>query len=145
MTELNKENQEVEEEETEEQSEEEILTEEQLETAREVEHYQAKIEALDEQLNEYRAESITEKKREEMRAMNYTDEQIERYIDHIEGETDADIKESVFKIALEIPPRDNFGDPGLMNAAKDKPKTVDKEDVGRSAIRRILDAGKIRL
>ncbi|MDY0409966.1 hypothetical protein [Paracerasibacillus soli] len=106
-------------------AEEEIYSEEELEVEREIAHYQTKIEALDDKLAQYRADSIADKKRQEMRAVNYTDAQIERYLSHVEGETDAEIKASILELTTEIPPRDNYGDPSAMNGAKQKPTHAD--------------------
>lgn len=117
--------------------EDEILTDEQLEEAREVESYKAKIEALDEKLAEFRANSIADIKREKMRAMNYNDEQVERYLSHIEGETVEEIKRSVLELTLDIPPPDNFADPSAFNGAKQRPASVDHSEIGRKAFERV--------
>src|SRR5690625_3855913 len=51
--------------------------------------YQTKIEELDAQLSEYRADSLDAFRRNEMKSMHYTDEQVERYSKHVTGETEA--------------------------------------------------------
>src|SRR5699024_7522944 len=101
--------------------------------------YTAKIEALDEQLNAYRIGNVENNKRAELKAMNYTDAQVERYLSHVEGETASEIKASVLELMDVIPPPvDKFGDPSAFNGAKAKPKAKDKTEIGRNAVSRIL-------
>src|SRR5699024_8417955 len=105
--------------------------------------YSNKIEALDAQLDAYRVDNIAAMKRAQMKAMHYSDSQIQRYLSHVDGETADEIKASVFKLSAEIPPTDPYGDPSPMNGAKSKPKPVDRLEVGRNAIKRVIN--KIRL
>jgi len=105
--------------------------------------YSDKIAALDEQLDAYRVDNIAAMKRAQMKAMHYSDSQIDRYLSHVSGETADEIKASVFKLSAEIPPSDPYGDPSAMNGAKAKPKPVDRLEVGRNAIKRVIN--KIRL
>lgn len=131
-------------EQTEEQedAQDEIMTEEELEIEREIEAYQTKIDELSVKLTEYKLKKINDIKREEMRKLHYSDEQIERYAKFIEGETAEEIKQNVSQ--LDIPPaNDNYADPSLMNGAKAQPRTIDKAEIGRNAIRRVLH--KIKL
>lgn len=132
------------EQETEEQAEqEEILSEEELEIQRKIEGYQTKIAELDERLNEFKNVHIEKMKRKQMKASFYSEEQIEKYIDHIEGETLEEIDRSISELAEKIHPKgDNFADPSPFNGRSAKPKTVDFEDLGRQAFERIKD--KIR-
>ena len=119
-----------------EQDEEEILTEEQLEIQREIESLQAKIEKLDVKLNEFKDEHIEAIKREQLRKSYYSDEQIERYIEHIQGDSKEEIIESISQ--LKIPPaNDNFADPSAFNGRAARPKTVDHARIGRQAYGRI--------
>src|SRR5699024_10413990 len=113
------------------------------ETAQAIADYSDKIEALDEQLKAYRVDNIAAMKRSQMKAMHYSDSQISRYLSHVDGETAEEIKASVFKLSAEIPPNDPYGDPSPMNGAKSKPKPVDRLEVGRNAIKRVIN--KIRL
>src|SRR5699024_957708 len=101
--------------------------------------YSDKIEALDAQLDAYRTGNIEAMKRAQMKAMHYSDKQIERYLSHVDGETADEIKASVFELMTEIPPVDPYGDPSPMNGAKAMPKPVDREEIGRKAARRILN------
>lgn len=116
---------------------EEILTEEHLEVELKISEYETKIEQLDARLAEYEAESVLDKKREEMRKFNYNDEQVERYLSHIEGETAEEIRGSVFQLSSEIPPADNYADPSLMNSERAKPARADKGEVGKKAYERV--------
>ena len=126
-----------------EQDEEEILSEEELEIAREIEAYQSKIEQLDAKLAAHKAQHIDAMKREQMKKAHYTDEQIDRYIDFIEGETAEEIADSVFH--LEIPPAgDNYGDPSLMNHAKQR-YTVDHESAGREIGKKAFERVKNKI
>src|SRR5690606_31753662 len=110
-----------------------------IEIEREIESYQAEIAKLDEQLAGFKAESIAESKRKAMRKLNYNDEQIERYINHIEGETDEEIKQSVFNLMLEIPPVENYIDPSPMSGRSYRPKHKDLTEIGKKAFKRVKD------
>src|SRR5690625_233247 len=104
------------------------------ETAQAIADYSDKIAALDGQLEAYRTGNIEAMKRSQMKAMHYSDKQIDRYLSHVSGETADEIKASVFELMTEIPPVDPYGDPSAMNGAKAKPKAVDRLEVGRNAI-----------
>src|SRR5690606_21564743 len=108
-----------------------------IEIEREIESYQSKIAKLDEQLAGFKAESIAESKRKAMREVHYNDEQIERYLSHIEGETVDEIKASVLKLSMDIPPVDPYSDPSAMNGAKQKPTHADPGELGKSVYERI--------
>lgn len=121
-----------------EQAEEEILSEEELEIQRKIESYQSKIDELDAKLNEFKSEHIEALKRKQMEERFYSEEQIERYIEHIEGETAEEIERSIFELAEKVPPaNDNFVDPSPFNGRASKPKTVDHAEIGRQAFGRI--------
>lgn len=120
--------------------EDEILSEEDLEIEREIESYSKKSEELDAILSDYKAKKVDEVKRNTMLDFNYTEAQIERYSRYIDGETADEIKQSVFKLMSEIPPKDNYIDPTLMNGAKQKPvaDTQSKlEEMGKAAFERV--------
>lgn len=122
----------------EETEEDEILSEEEVE--REIESYSKKSEELDAKLAEFKSKKVDEVKRNTMLDFNYTEAQIERYSRHIEGETADEIKESVFKLMIEIPPKDNYTDPSPLNGAKQKPKVDTQsrlEEMGKAAFERV--------
>ncbi|MBM7717251.1 seryl-tRNA synthetase [Bacillus thermophilus] len=110
-----------------------------LEIEREIESYQSKIAKLDERLAGFKAESIAESKRKAMRELHYNDEQIERYLEHVEGETDEEIKQSVFNLMLEIPPAINYVDPNPMSGRSYRPKHKDPTELGKKVFERIKD------
>jgi|SRR5690554_3569117 len=125
-------------EQTEPAEDEEIQSEEELEIEREIAEYTAKIEALDAKLAEYSAKKVDDDKRKLMRKWCYTDEQIDRYIKFIDGETSEEIEKSIAKLVKDIPPKgDNFADPSPMNGAKQKPAPADPGEVGKSLFERI--------
>src|SRR5690606_25042429 len=109
---------------------EEISSEEQLEIQREIEAYQAKIAELDAKIAEYAAKKVDDLKREAMRKRLYTDEQIERYLKFVEGETREEIERSITELAKDIPPAgDNFADPSPFNSIKQKPAPADPGEI----------------
>lgn len=126
-----------------EQDEEEILSEEELEIQREIESYQSKIDELDAKLSEFKNVHIEKMKRKQMEERFYSEEQIRKYIDLIEGETLEEIDRSISELVEKVPPRgDDFADPSPFNGRPAKPKTIDFEEIGRQAFQRIKD--KIR-
>lgn len=116
-------------EETEEQNEE-ILSE--------IAEYKAKIAEIDAKIEEYAAKKVIDIKRKAMRKYHYTDEQIERYLKFVDGETAEEIERSIAELAKDIPPKgDNFADPSPMNGVKQKPKPADPGEVGKTLFERI--------
>src|SRR5690625_1171482 len=122
-----------------EEENEEITDDEEVEIEQVIADYELKIEALDEHIEEYRTNAINAKKRQAMKDAYYSDEQIERYIRFIDGETASEIKSSVSR--LEIPPaNDNTGDPSAFNTAPVNTSTKpDFEEIGQESYRRIKD------
>lgn len=113
-------------------------TEEEAEILSEIAEYQAKIAEIDEKIAEYAAKKVDDLKREAMRKRHYTDEQIERYLKFVEGETREEIEKSVAALAQDIPPKgDNFADPSPMNGIKQKPAPADPGEVGKTLFERI--------
>lgn len=120
------------------QDDEEILSEEELEIQREIESYQSKIDELDERLNEFKNVHIEALKRKQMEERFYSEEQIERYLGLVEGETVEEIDRSISELVEKVPPKgDNFADPSPFNGRSAKPKTVDHAEIGRQAFDRI--------
>lgn len=116
--------------------EDEILTEEELE----IESYVKKSEELDAKLAEFKAEKVGEVKRETLRNLHYTDDQIERYSRYIDGETAEEIKQSAFKLMSDVPPKDSFGDPSPLNGTKQRPTGNSQskfEEIGKRAYERV--------
>lgn len=120
----------------------EILTDEQLEEAREVESYRSKIEQLDERLAELKTDKTMNIRRKAMEDARYSSEQIERYAKFIEGETEEEARLSVMR--LDIPAAGgSYINQTPMGGGDGKPRRRDGKEVGRNAIQRVLD--KIRL
>ena len=117
---------------------------------------EAKRKELEEQ-NEYKAlyeQALQEKEQARLEALliskshallkaGYADEQAKLLVNLVEGEDDETIAESIKRIQATIPVQDNYADPSAFNGAKAKPKTVDAEELGRSAVSRVLH--KIKL
>lgn len=122
------------EEETDDQAEEQ--TKEQAEL-------QAKIDEVDAKIEQYRINAVEARKVQAMKEHNYSDEQIEKYVKFIEGSTTDEIDRSVLQLSQDITPGIYYADPSAFNGAKAKPKTVDKKQIGRNAVQRVLS--KIRL
>lgn len=125
-------------EQVEENETEEMTNQDEAQTAidKELAEYQSKIDELDAKLAEHKAQYIDALKREQMRKNHYSDDQIERYLSFIEGETAEEIAESVSQLA--IPPKsDNYADPSPMNGERSKAKTTDFTELGRQAFHRV--------
>src|SRR5690625_3040426 len=88
-------------------------------------------------------EALATKKSAMLAQAGYDDEQTKLLTKLVEGETDEEISESIKLLKATIPTKDNYGDPSAFNGAKEKPKTVDAEEVGRNAVSRVLH--KIKL
>lgn len=107
-------------EETEEITEEEAAeetTEQDEEITTEVEgtaeEYADKIAELNERLNQFRVNKLDAIKVEKMKQANYTDEQIERYSQHVTGDNVEEIERSLSDLRSEIPPKRRYVDPSL--------------------------------
>lgn len=120
--------------------EDEILTEEELDVQREIEAYATKTAALDEKLAKFKADKVDKVKRDTMFDFHYNEDQVERYVRHIQGETAEEIKQSVMELTGEIPAKDSYADPSPLNGASEKPvpNTRSKlEEIGRRAFERV--------
>lgn len=125
-----------------EQVEEETDDQEEQQTQEQAD-LQAKIDDVDAKIEQYRINAVEARKVQAMKKHNYSDEQIEKYVRFVEGDTADEIDRSVLQLSQDITPSIYYGDPSPLNGAKAKPKTVDKKQVGRNAVKRILS--KIRL
>src|SRR5690625_498396 len=117
---------------------------------------EAKRKELEEQ-NEYKTlyeQAVQEKEQAKQEALNlrkqtlltqagYDDEQSKLLVKLVEGDDEESITESIKQIQSTVPVKDDYADPSAFNGAKAKPKTVDAEELGRSAVSRVLH--KIRL
>src|SRR5690625_3411444 len=113
------------------------------EQTEEQEELESKIDEVDAKSEQYRNNAVEARKVQAMKKIHYSDEQIEKYVRFVEGDTADEIDRSVLQLSKDITPSIYYGDPSAMNGAKAKPKTVDKKEVGRNAVSRVLH--KIRL
>ena len=88
-------------------------------------------------------EALNVKKDALLTQAGYSQEQAKLLVKLVDGEDDEEISESIKQLRAAIPAQDNYADPSAMNGKKDKPKTVDAEEVGRNAVSRVLH--KIKL
>ena len=106
--------------------------------------YKTLYEQALEQAEKAKQEALTTKKSALLSSVGYGEEQTNHLLKLIDGETDEEIAGSLAELQKAFPvAQDNYGDPSAFNGAKAKPETVDKEDVGRDAINRVLN--KIKL
>ena len=109
----------------------------------EKENYKALYEQVLEQIEETKSKALSVKKETALKIAGYDDEQVNLLSKLIEGERDEEISASVEQIKAKFPIKDNYADPSPFNGQKEKPKSVDAEEVGRNAVSRVLH--KIRL
>src|SRR5690625_1816724 len=109
----------------------------------ETEQYKELYEQALKQAEQAKQEALATKKSAMLAQAGYDDEQTKLLTKLVEGETDEEISESIKLLKATIPAKDNYGDPSAFNGAKEKPKTVDAEEVGRNAVSRVLH--KIKL
>ena len=106
--------------------------------------YKALYEQIQAELSARKAKSIENKKRQRLLKAGYTEEQAERYLTHVTGETDEEIKDAVSKLTVDIPPKKKYAEPSAGNSRMPKPKTKDLTEVGRSVFQRLKERRKIR-
>src|SRR5690625_4291805 len=109
----------------------------------ETEQYKELYEQALKQAEQAKQEVLATKKSALLAQAGYSEEQTKLLTKLVEGETDEEISESIKQLKATIAAKDNYGDPSAFNGAKEKPKTVDAEEVGRNAVSRVLH--KIKL
>src|SRR5690625_3513188 len=109
----------------------------------ETEQYKELYEQALKQAEQAKKEALSTKKTALLAQAGYSEEQTKLLAKLVDGETDEEISESIKLLQATIPVQDNYGDPSAFNGAKEKPKTVDAEEVGRNAVSRVLH--KIKL
>src|SRR5699024_4506895 len=129
-------------EQTEEQAEQDAAEQAEEQTQEQIE-LKAKIDEIDAKIEQYRINAVQARKEQVMRRFNYDEQQILKYIHFIEGDTADEIDRSVLQLSKDIAPNNYYGDPSINNGAAAKPKAVDKREIGRNAVKRIMS--KIRL
>lgn len=105
--------------------------------------YKTLYEQALQQAEQAKKEALGIKKSALLTQAGYSAEQTKLLSKLVEGETDEEITESIKLLKATIPAQDEYGDPSAFNGAKQKPKTIDAEEVGRNAVSRVLH--KIKL
>lgn len=88
-------------------------------------------------------ESLAIKKGALLTQAGYNEEQTKLLVKLVDGEDDEAIAESVKLLQATVAPQDNYADPSAFNGEKARPKVTDAEEIGRSAISKVLH--KIKL
>lgn len=109
----------------------------------EKEEYKTLYEQALQQAEQAKQEAIGIKKNALLTQAGYSAEQAKLLVKLVEGDSDEEISESIKLLQATIPVQDKYGDPSAFNGAKEKPKTVDAEELGRNAVSRVLH--KIKL
>ena len=107
------------------------------------EEYKTLYEQALQQAEQAKQESLVIKKNALLMQAGYSQEQTQLLAKLVDGATDEEISESIKLLQATIPAQDNYADPSALNGAKGKPESVDKEEIGRSAVSRVLH--KIKL
>lgn len=117
--------------------------EEERKRLEEQQNYKELYELEKQKVAQERQVSISIKKGALLAQAGYNEEQAKLLVKLVDGEDDEAIAESIKLLQATVPTQDNYADPSAFNGAKAKPEAVDKEDVGRNAVNRVLN--KIRL
>ncbi|MFC4387745.1 hypothetical protein ACFOZ1_07945 [Gracilibacillus marinus] len=108
-------------------------------------NYKQLYEQLQADIDAKKAEVTENKKRQLLLDAGYSEEQASKYLSKVEGETEQEYKLSVDRLKQDIPPtKRKYAEPGTMNGRRLRPKTKDRSEVGREAVRRLKAKGKIR-
>src|SRR5690625_3872517 len=109
----------------------------------ETEQYKELYEQALKQAEQAKQEALSTKRSALLVKAGDDDEQTKLLTKLVEGETEEEISESIKLLKATIPAKDNYGESSAFNGAKEKPKTIDAEEVGRNAVSRVLH--KIKL
>jgi len=109
----------------------------------ETEQYKELYEQAKAEAEATRQQALEIKRNTALALAGYSEEQAGMLAKLVEGETEEEIAESIKALQSTFPVADNYADPSAFNGAKDKPKVVDAEEVGRNAVSRVLH--KIKL
>lgn len=125
----------------EEESEEEEETEIEREQRQHREHYTKEIEKLDDIIADYQATKLDDMKRSKLKEAKYSDEQADRYLSFINGNTAQEIEQSIRQLSQDIPPnKSKYVDPSAQNGARQTAKTGKGEQLrqmGQALARRL--------
>ena len=94
-------------------------------------------EQAQEQLTAVKADALNAKKNALLVQAGYSDEQTLLVNRLVDGETDAEIAQSIALLKATIPAQGEYADPSPMNGQRDTPTPTDPTDVGRSMFQRL--------
>lgn len=93
---------------------------------------------------QFEAEKQKTKKESLLTKAGYKAEQVELFVNLLEGETDEELEASLERLKAATPPERKYVDPSAGNSRKQPPAKKDSEEVGKSAYERLKSLGKIR-
>lgn len=95
-----------------------------------------KIEQFNQQSHELKVST-------KLKEAGYTDEQVASLHKLVEGDSDEEIEKSINVIKETFPTR-TYVDPSPDNRKKQRPESVDGEDIGRNMFERLFNSGKLQ-
>lgn len=105
--------------------------------------YKTLYEKALEDAKQAKQEALSVRKNAALVHAGYSEEQVKLLSRLVEGEDEETIAESIKLLQATIPAQDDYADPSALNGAKGKAETIDKEEIGRSAVSRVIH--KIKL
>jgi hypothetical protein len=106
--------------------------------------YKDLADKLQAQLDAIKGDALGAKKEALLAKAGYTQDQIEKYVKYVDGETDEQLSEAVEALKADIPPKPKFADPSPGNGGKQEPKKTDLHEKGKTMYQRLKEKGKIR-
>src|SRR5690625_1128868 len=103
----------------------------------ETEQYKELYEQALQQAEQAKAEALNTRKSALLTKSGYSDEQAKLLLKLVDGETDEEITESIKQLQATIPTQDNYGEPNPFNGAKEKPETIDADEIGATMFERV--------
>lgn len=123
---------------------ERIRKESEKKSFEENEEYKKLADSYKEELDEIKKAIVDTSKEKALIKAGYSEDQIDRYLKYVGGETDDEISQSVEALVADVPPtpKRTYADPSTGNGQKGAPKKKDGEEVGKTMYDRIKN--KIR-
>lgn len=108
-------------------------------------NYKDLYEQIQTEIAEKKTQAVEENKRRSLHAAGYSEEQAEKFLSHIDGNADSEIKQSVRRLAEDIPPakKVTYTDPSAANSKRQKARKPNGEEVGRHTYKRLRDRGRL--
>ncbi|UOQ86200.1 hypothetical protein [Gracilibacillus salinarum] len=104
-------------------------------------NYRELFEQLQANIDADKQQATKDKKRKALTDAGYTEEQADKYLPKVVGDTSQEFKESVEILKEDIPPTKKYVEPSLGNGKQNQPKKKDKAEIGREAVRRLKAKG----